>query len=202
MSKTTEQPVVIDLTDPQSTSDMTVHDAIATRRSRREFTQQTISDEHLANLCWAAQGITDKREGLLASPSAGAIYPMTLMLADHRGVFEYLPKKHALRQMLDHDVRLAFQRASLDQECVGGAPVCMIIVCELAKLAAKYGDYARPAALLEAGHIAQNVLLEATSLGLAGVPVGAFHADRCAKVLELPAKLEALYLLPLGHPSA
>ncbi|NOX56786.1 MAG: nitroreductase, partial [Planctomycetes bacterium] len=49
-------------------------------------------------------------------------------------------------------------------------------------------------------HIAQNLLLQATALGLGGVPVGAFHERQVKRVLQLAEELRPLYLLPVGHP--
>ena len=54
---------------------------------------------------------------------------------------------------------------------------------------------------LEAGHAAQNLLLQATALGLAAVPVGAFDDAGVAGVIGLPAEQAPLYLIPVGHPA-
>ena len=53
---------------------------------------------------------------------------------------------------------------------------------------------------LEAGHAAQNVLLQSVSLGLAAVPIGAFHDTQVQSVLSLPEDHAPLYLIPIGHP--
>jgi nitroreductase len=53
---------------------------------------------------------------------------------------------------------------------------------------------------MEAGHAAQNVLLEATALGLGAVPIGAFHDRSVHETLSLPKEEEPLYLIPVGHP--
>jgi nitroreductase len=52
---------------------------------------------------------------------------------------------------------------------------------------------------MEAGHAAQNVLLQATVEGLVSVPVGAFHDQQVSEILSLPAGHSPLYLLPLGY---
>jgi SagB-type dehydrogenase family enzyme len=71
---------------------------------------------------------------------------------------------------------------------------------DVARTASKYGSRAERYCLLEAGHVAQNVLLQATALGLAGVPVGAFDDRRVASTLALPPKLRPVYLVPVGFP--
>jgi nitroreductase len=53
---------------------------------------------------------------------------------------------------------------------------------------------------MEAGHAAQNLLLEAAAVGLAAVPVGAFDDDRVRETLGLPRSEAPLYLIPVGHP--
>ena len=66
---------------------------------------------------------------------------------------------------------------------------------------AKYGRTRSPRYIhLEAGHAAQNTLLQAVSLGLGAVPIGAFEDIRVQEVLGLPADHEPLYLIPIGHP--
>ncbi len=185
---------------PKTRGGMSVTEAIATRRSRREFRDQRLTPAEIAHLCWAGQGITDPSQGLRASPSAGALYPMTIFVADADGVWEYLPAEHALRLRIEDDVRARLQRAALNQTCVGDAPVCMLIAMNVGRTARKYGEWAERYCLMEAGHIAQNVLLQATAMKLGGVPVGAFNTERVNSILQLPGKLEVVYLLPLGHP--
>ena len=66
----------------------------------------------------------------------------------------------------------------------------------------KYGQRGRQYVFLEAGHAAQNLLLQAVALGLGGVPIGAFHEDQVVQALGLPPGQEPIYLVPVGEPSA
>lgn len=188
------------LREPKTTGGMAVAEAIRLRRSLRDFNDTPVTPAEMSQLCWAAQGITDPRRGRRAAPSAGALYPMTVFVVDARGVFEYLPHEHALRRIVVGDERKKLQAAALDQECVGGAPMCMVIAMNVDRTAAKYGSRALRYCLMEAGHVAQNVMLQATDLGMGGVTVGAFDEERVAAVLKLSPDLRPVYLLPLGHP--
>jgi SagB-type dehydrogenase family enzyme len=154
----------------------------------------------LGQLLWSAQGITGE-QGYRATPSAGAIFPLTVLLVDPDGVYEYTPEKHALRRVLAGDIRSRLQAASLDQSCVGSAPANLVIAMQVAPMAAKYGAQAERYCLLEAGHAAQNVLLQATGLGLVAVPVAAFQEEEVAALLDLPRNLVPVYMLPLGWPA-
>jgi SagB-type dehydrogenase family enzyme len=111
-----------------------------------------------------------------------------------------LPESHSLQRQLAIDLRRELQNATLDQECVGDAPVCLVIAMDIDQMGLKYGRRAEQYCLLEAGHAAQNVLLEAVSLGLGSVPVGAFDDRAVKQALHLPTHLRPAYLLPVGYP--
>jgi nitroreductase len=51
---------------------------------------------------------------------------------------------------------------------------------------------------MEAGHAAQNVCLQAVSLDLGTVVIGAFDDDDIKKVMQLTATEEPLYIIPVG----
>jgi nitroreductase len=51
---------------------------------------------------------------------------------------------------------------------------------------------------MEVGHVAQNVYLQAQSLGLGTVIIGAFDDERVREVLDLPADESPLALMPVG----
>jgi len=183
---------------PATAGGMPLYTAIQRRRSQREFTKQALTPEQISQLCWCAQGITGP-EGERASPSAGAIFPFFLYAVTPDGVYEYLPQEHALRLHLGEDVRRRLQAVCLDQSCVGGAPLNLIMAADVAKMAARYRQRAEFYCTLEAGHIAQNVLLVAVALGLGAVPVGAYDDDAVARVLKLPQRLRVLYIVPVGY---
>ncbi len=181
---------------------MQLEDAIAKRRSIREFTARPLSSEHLAKLCRAAQGITDPEEGGRAAPSAGGLFPIELYVVTAHGLDHYSPKDDQLARHLTGDLRPALQRASLGQDCVGQAPACLVIAAVQKRLARKYGRRSERYCFLEAGHLAQNIHLQATALGLGSVAVGAFEDDDVAQVLELPEDQRVLYMVLVGHPRA
>lgn len=187
------------LPPPKTQGGMAVAEALANRRSVREFSERLLTQEGIAQLCWAAQGITDKAAGFRTAPSAGALYPAVVFVVDASGAYEYEPAAHALRQVIAGDPRLDLHRASYDQRSVGTAPFCMVIAVDVSRTATKYGNRAERYCLIEAGHIAQNVLLQATADGLAGVSVGAFDDRKIAALLKLPPNLQPVYLLPIGY---
>jgi SagB-type dehydrogenase family enzyme len=185
---------------PLLAGQVALEEAIARRRSVRELRDEPLTMQQIGQLCWAGQGITDRQTGYRAVPSAGALYPIELHIMTAEGVSRYLPKEHALRQHLVGDQRRAVQRAALGQDMIAHAPACLIITAVVERVAVKYRDRAERYCFMEAGHVAQNILLQATALQLAGVPVGAFEDEKMDEVLKLPAGERVLYLVPIGKP--
>jgi SagB-type dehydrogenase family enzyme len=179
---------------------MSLEEAVNSRRSVREFATRPLTAEQLSQLCWAGQGITEPRTGLRAAPSAGALYPIELYLVTAEGVDQYVPHRHALTRHKEGDVRSSLQAACLDQECVGQASLAVVIAAVESRTARKYGQRAERYCLIEAGHVAQNILLQAVALGLGGVPVGACDDAKVARVLDLPKDHAVLYVLAVGQP--
>lgn len=172
---------------------------LAHRRSRRAIGPRSLSTAQISQLCWAAQGITGEG-GLRSAPSAGALYPLELDVATEDGLYRYVPERHALRRTLDRDVREALHLAAYAQEVVGDAPVVLVISGVHARTRARYGDRAERYVAMEAGHAAQNLLLQAEALGLAAVPMGAFEDEVVRRAIGLERAAAPLYLIPIGHP--
>jgi SagB-type dehydrogenase family enzyme len=165
-----------------------------------KFNAQPLTNGELGQLLWAAQGITRER-GFRTAPSAGALYPLEMYLATTDGVFHYQPHDHQLLVTSPEDAREKLYQAALEQEPVRQAPAVFIVTAVYERTATKYGEDRGPRYVhLEAGHAAQNLLLEAAALELGAVPIGAFHDEEIQRALELPADHQPLYLIPVGHP--
>jgi SagB-type dehydrogenase family enzyme len=176
---------------------MSLDEALATRRTIRELSGPPLTDTETSRLLWAAQGITPA--GNRTAPSAGATYPTELYLLTARGVFHYRPHHQNLELLSSADVRTSLFEDAVGQEAVRDAPAVFVVTAVFERTEAKYGDRAVRYVHIEAGHVAQNLLLQATALGLGSVPVGSFDDDAVSEILGLPADHEPLYLLPVGH---
>ncbi len=191
---------IVELPPPRTDGEVSLERALQERRSVRSFTPEPLTLEELGQLLWAGQGITADWGGRTA-PSAGALYPLEMYAATPEGLYRYLPEGHRAQVVSAIDVRGALAAAALGQEAVAGAAAVLVIAAVPARTEAKYGDRAERYVHLEAGHAAQNVLLQAVALGLAAVPVGAFSDEDVARVLGLDRGEVPLYLIPVGHPA-
>jgi SagB-type dehydrogenase family enzyme len=189
----------IPLPEPSPAGDVSLEEAIAGRRSVREFTAEPLTWQEVSQLLWAAQGVTDPR-GLRAAPSAGALYPLEVYVVLPEGVYHYLPQTHAINAVLDGDRRENLWEAGLRQDALRGAAAVFVIAGVYERTEGKYGERAERYVEMEAGHAAQNLLLQAVALELGAVPIGAFYDDQVQSALALPADHRPLYLIPVGHP--
>jgi len=88
--------------------------------------------------------------------------------------------------------------AAFGQTAVRRAPLTIVIAGVRPRTTRRYGDRGEMYIHMEAGHAAQNLLLQAVALELAAVPVGAFEPAGLARALNLPANEQPLYLVPVG----
>jgi len=191
---------VTPLPTPAVSGDVSLEAALAGRRAVREFSDRPLAAAELGQLLWAAQGITDPR-GYRTAPSAGALYPLEIYVATAGGLYHYQPARHALAVVGGSDVRQALYEAALRQEAVSRAPAVFVIAAVYERTAVKYGAERSPRYVhLEAGHAAQNILLQAVALGLGAVPIGAFDDGAIQEAMGLPAEEQPLYLIPVGRP--
>ena len=187
------------LPPPLTAGSTSVEEALARRRSVRSFSSEPLSDGEIGQLLWAAQGITAEG-GRRAAPSAGALYPLELYAVTPDGLWHYLPEGHALTLLTDEDLRVELKGAALDQDAVGAAPLVVVITGVVERTEAKYGPQrAGRYVQLEAGHAAHGLLLQAVTLDLGAVPIGAFVDSEVARILGLPTEETPLYLLPVGR---
>jgi len=176
---------------------VSVEEALRSRRSRRRFAAGELSAPVVGQMLWAGQGITDDA-GHRSAPSAGARYPIELYAVSPSKLMHYRPDTHSIEQRDDVSTLQALPAAAFDQDFVGAAPITFVITGAVARTEVEYGALAQDLMNREAGHVAQNMLLQATALDLHSVPVGGFDPARIARLMALPIGEEVLYVMPVG----
>ena len=197
----------IALPEPRTQGDVSLEEAISRRRSIRRYARASLALDQVGQLLWAAQGITEPGRGFRAAPSAGATYPLELHLVVGEGaveglapgVYRYLPEGHQLKQRLEGDLRGRLSAAALGQPWVKEAPIAIVITAVYQRTTARYGERGIRYVHLEAGHVGQNIYLQAVALGFGTVAVGAFQDDAVAALLQLPPEEIPLYIFPVGQ---
>ena len=191
-------PTTIALSPPDTAGKMPLEQALAQRRSVRKYADAPITLPQLSQLLWAAQGITDPASGHRTAPSAMATYPLRLYVFAGNvsdlppGVYRYIPQGHKLELVVEGD-----QRTNAgSQPQIRSAPVLFLFTADTSATSQRAGAArARDWAMIEAGHAAQNILLEEVALSLVGVPMAGYDAAKIRPLLKLPDTEEPIYIL-------
>jgi len=198
----------IALPKPSEEGRVSVERAIKERRSIRHFQDKALTLGQLGQLLWAGQGITEKGGfHRRAAPSGGALYPLDLYaivgkdrVAELRpGIYRYVPERHSLVEVRPGDQRESIARGSLGQMWMAEAPVIFAMVAEYRRITRKYGERGVRYALIEVGHVGQNLFLQAEALGLGAGIVGAFEDQEIGSLLRCSPGQDPICLMPIGY---
>jgi SagB-type dehydrogenase family enzyme len=194
---------------PKQVETLSVDEAIRERRSTRTFSQKPLTVEQLSYLLWASTGI-QRKEGeyeFRTAPSAGALYPIETYLITNKvqclkkALYHYSIKSHMLEELERGDFSTPITHAALGQEMFLGAAAIFVWTVIFDRSKWKYRQRAYRYVYLDAGHIAQNLALSATSLGLGSCQVGAFYDDEVNRIVGVEGEEEsAIYLSVVGYP--
>jgi SagB-type dehydrogenase family enzyme len=187
------------LSKPNSKGSVSIEEVLHRRRSVRDYKRISLSLEEVSQLLWAGSGKNLYRR---TSPSAGATYPLEIYLVAgeveglESGVYHYSITKHSLEKTKEQDVRRGLCRAALEQRMIERAPISMIIAADYARTTGHYGQRGMRYVHMEAGHVGQNVSLQAVALNMGTVMIGAFDDKQVKEILEIEE--EPLYIIPVG----
>ena len=175
-----------DITLPQHSTEggMPLMEAMAARRSGREFDTKMLSDQHLADLLWATWGISSP-DGRRVVPTARNTQDIDLYVLLPSGSYRYDAANNVLKQLGDKDLRshLASQPFAMD------APVHLLFVTK----DKKYGE-------MHAGSMYQNASLYCASVGLHCVVRGLYDRAELKQALGLEGDYEVVMTEAAGYP--
>jgi SagB-type dehydrogenase family enzyme len=188
--------------------DVTLGEAIRRRGSCRAFAPGAMRLGDLSTILANAYGYNASRGGRRRRvPSAGGLYPLELYVISvcvegaEAGILHFDPSRHSLEVVrADAAVGPLLPRLFLEQEYLADAAALLMITGVFQRSLWKYRDRGYRYLLLEAGHVAQNVGLVATALGLGSVNLGGFLDEEVSRSTEWrwarpasPSHLQPLY---------
>jgi SagB-type dehydrogenase family enzyme len=195
----------IKLPEPKYNSNTSIEQALLKRRSVREYKNKALTLNEISQLLWSAQGITEPRMGFRTAPSAGALYPLELYVVIGNvdglanGIYKYNPHGHGLILVVKGDKRDELCNAALGQLYVKEAAAVIVFSAVYSRITWKYGERGIRYTHIEVGHAAQNVYLQAVSLNLGTVAIGAFNDKEVKKIMNMDDKEEPVYIMPVGR---
>jgi len=193
---------------PTQTLEAKLEQAIRERHSTRDYAPRSVPLNVLAKLLELGDGVTKVQEiPRRAAPSAGALYPVesyVIALAVdglEPGIYHYVPIIHELERLRPIADICAMEEFLPPDLLKARPPIVLVLTAVFSRVQTKYLERGYRFALLEAGHISQNLMLTATALGLGSLAVGGFWDEPFNEFLGLDSTTEAvLYALLAGYP--
>jgi SagB-type dehydrogenase family enzyme len=201
-----ERADIVPLPQPHYEGKLSVESALHQRKSVRAYTDAPLTIAEVSQLLWAAQGITHA-DGLRTAPSAGALYLLTVYLVVanvqmlSQGIYTYQRQKHKLVRVIEGNKRAELSAAALEQSWVQESAVVMVLSAIYERTTARYGERGIRYVHMEVGHAAQNIQLQAVSLNLGTVVVGAFDDRKVQRIMQMTTREVPLSLMPVGRIS-
>jgi SagB-type dehydrogenase family enzyme len=199
----------IDLPRPEPGRNISLDEVLRRRTSVRDYSDEPISLAHLSYLLWASTGIQRIEMGyeFRTAPSAGALYPIdTYVVANNvldleQGLYHYAIRAHGLEELRLGDLRLDTAKAALGQGICYDAAAVLVWTAVFERSKWKYEQRGYRYIFMDAGHIAQNLYLAATSQALGVCTVGALFDDELNALLGVDGVQEsAIYMAAIGRP--
>jgi SagB-type dehydrogenase family enzyme len=194
-----------------------LEEAIMRRRSQRSFVEfARLSPRALSRLLRFSCSYTEQApshdepgSGLSrAMPSAGAVYPVDVYTIFFRvsglpaGVYRYAAEDHSLELVRSGEFSGRLSALMLHQTFIADACVVFMLVGRKDRIAEHYGERGYRYLLMEAGHIAQNLCLVATGMGLGSVTIGGFVDSGVNRLLNVDEATQiSLYGVAVGVPA-
>lgn len=193
---------------------LSLDEAIVSRITTRELAPQTMLLEDVACLLYHAYGQTrDNKETdfprpFRVVPSAGAMYPLEIFLFSSRvegllsGLYHYNPAHKHLRLLAPGDHANTIADTLVQPELAHGASLIIFITALFERSVSKYGNRGYRFALLEAGHVGQNINLASTAMGLGSVNIGGYFDRETDDFLGLDGiSHSTIYVISIGKGS-
>lgn len=188
----------IDLPAPVMEGGKSLMQALKERKTIRDYSDRTPSNQELSNMLWAAWGVNRPQSDGRTVPRWRDAYLLDIYLVRADGVWRYEPKSHRLLFHMAGDLR---GQTTTGQSFVATAPLNLVYAFDTAKMPNATDAEKNATSGATAGVTAQNVYLYCAAAGLATVFRESVPAA-LAKTLQLPPGQIIQFAQTVGYPKA
>lgn len=188
--------------------DKQLEDLLLNRKSNREFSDEPTSFEILSNITYFSLGIKEGYKNFDDSkrmyPSAGARYPIeTYIICNdvqnlEKGLYHYNVKDNIFETLISEDLDYNPTLPNLSGSSSFPNAV-FILTGVIPRSEGKYGNNSYRFALIECGHIGQNIYLLSEAMGIGCCAIGGFDNDKIKNLLDIGEEELPLYMLFIGN---
>jgi protease I len=192
---------IVQLPEPKITGQLSFEEALAKQQSIEPPSSQRLQLAEIGQLAWAGQGVMRSTAVAGVTPPADEAYPVKLYFVMPEGVYLYSANNHTLQQVTGSDVRSELATAVFNQPIASASGCGIILAGNIRGFAPRYGNDARKVMLLQAGQMAQNIMLQAVGLKLGFTALNNFDDNNVKRICRLSRTLEPLYVIFAGSPA-
>ena len=174
---------------------MSVVDALATRHSVREYSNQELTNQEISNLCWAACGVS-RDDAHRTAPTAMNRKEIRLFVFTAANVYEYIATENLLKQVATGDQR---KLIAAGQAFAQTAPVSLLMVIDF-DLFGGNNERSVMMGCVDAGNVSENINLYCQAVGLATVPRATHDTNGLKQLLNLSDNQMPIMNNPVGFP--
>ena len=181
---------------PKAAITRPVLETIQNRRSRRRYSEVSMSMEQLGAILLSSVG-----SGRQLSNSIQIRFIADRIDDLQQGLYRYLPESHSIVLEREEDLIHEAYLTTFSQEAIGNGAVAFILSTDRKILFTEYGARDYRHAFIEAGMISERIILSAIGLDLYTCPVGAFYDDQAAELIASNMEEEwVLHFIGMGIP--
>ena len=191
---------------------MSVTEAITSRVTARAMRPCELSLMELATFLQYSYGVTRSNEDTVyprpfrVVPSGGAMYPLEIFVHSANveglpaGIYHFNPTDSKLRRFVDGDQSRALSESMAQPNLPLDTGALFFLTAVFERSTTKYGDRGYRFTLLEAGHVAQNLNIVASALGIGSVNIGGFFDRKIDAILGLDGLTHStIYMVGIGE---
>lgn len=197
-------------------TELSYDEILRKRRSVRNFTNTPIQIKQISKILLQSYGITDfftaghgkNMQMLRSAPSGGSLFPIEIYVVPinvvglEEGLYHYNVKLHALELLKKGSQKLKIPEITSFADIILDSGFLILMTSVFYRTVYKYGERGYRFVHLDAGHLAQNIYLCATSLNLGAVALGGFFDDEANDYLDVDGVTEAvIYEMAIGVPN-
>lgn len=177
-------------------------DALENIQYVQAWSEQSLSTQDISQLLWAAYGYSST--GHRTTPSAEGVYPLVVYVSNSTGVYQYIAENHSVMLVQFGDKRSEIATACGNQLWAASAPAIFLVAFNSSYNADK--GLLQYYAEVDAGCVAQQILLEASAANLLANPVAngletwnGNGAQSLRSILNLTPDVVFLFIVPVGY---
>ncbi len=193
------------LPKPDLKQNISLRNVLFDRKSTRIFAKKPLSLEKLSTILYFSAGLKniDPNFPRRFYPSPGARFPLEVYVFSQnaelpKSVYHYYVKNHSLEKLNTYNKSDLPKITNVPLSKSAG---CIIAITAVFKRnTVKYMDRGYRHVLVEAGHMAQNIYLTSSALGVGCCALGGYLDDNINEMLDIDGLNESVvYLIALGE---